>query len=81
MSCKDKSIKVCLGPGCKAWGAKRVLRSLKCHFKQAPETMVGTTPCMNRCGGGAAVKVGSRKTPCKVRESQDAVGSVLSRLQ
>jgi len=81
MSCKGKSIKVCQGPGCKAWGAKAVLRTLKCHFKQAPETMVGTSPCMNRCGGGAAVKLGSRKKPCKIRETHAAVDHVLGRLQ
>lgn len=81
MSCKDKSIKVCQGPGCKAWGARAVLRNLKCHFKQAPETVVGTSGCMNRCGGGAAVKVGMRKKTCKIRESHAAVDHVLDNLK
>jgi len=76
----EKSIKVCQGPGCKSWGSKNVLRTLKCHFRSHPEEMgqVGTSPCMNRCGGGAAVQIDdSPDEVIKVRKPGDLIRKLL----
>lgn len=79
MMSRDKSIKVCQGPGCKAWGSKSVLRTLKCHFRQHPEMMgqVGTSRCMGRCGGGAAVQIDSQDRVVKVRKVEEILRKLL----
>lgn len=79
---REKQIKVCQGPGCKAWGSKNVLRTLKCHFRHHPDSLgqVGTSPCMNQCGGGTAVQVDAPGRVVKVRKAGDVLRQLLRKL-
>ena len=60
-----KRIKICTGPGCRAWDselmAKRMIGS-----KNAPEIL--TVTCMDKCGGGASVRLKDRGKIFKLRE-------------
>lgn len=81
MTGHDTSIKVCQGPGCKAWGSKNVLRTLRCHYREHPEAMgqVRGARCMGRCGGGAAVQIDSPDRVIKVRKPKDVLLKLLRR--
>jgi NADH:ubiquinone oxidoreductase subunit E len=72
-----QQIKVCTGPGCKAWNSKGVLsifwkttrKSLGKKYKVCPVS------CMKRCGGGVAVEVPSDKKLFKFREPGEALST------
>ena len=71
-------IKVCQGPGCRAWGAQGLIDRIKELIKEAPEKpKVCSSSCMNRCGGGAAVEVVSRQTIVKIKNSPEPLETVL----
>ncbi len=66
------TIKVCQGPGCKAWGAEGLLKELvnRTGIKSSKNgKKVCGAPCMNRCGGGTSVLVGDDQSFMKIRES------------
>lgn len=71
-------IKVCQGPGCRAWGAKGLIQRIRVLIKEAPEKpKVCSTACMNRCGGGTSVEVVSQRTFVKIKNSPEQLQSML----
>jgi len=78
-----KTIKVCQGPGCKAWGSETLLRHLRLQFKWDPQSgckRVYASPCMNRCGGGTSVELEDSRNLLKVRDISQAIESALCTL-
>ena len=71
-------IKVCQGPGCRAWGAQGLVDRIKSLIEDSPEKpRVCSSSCMNRCGGGASVEVVSRQTFVKIKNSPEQLQSML----
>jgi hypothetical protein len=71
-------IKVCQGPGCRAWGAQGLIRRIKALSEGVSEKpRVCSSSCMNRCGGGASVEVVSRQTFVKIKNSPEQLESML----
>ena len=71
----SKVIKICKGPGCKAWNSE-------CMVKEIRNTQgfqgVCLVPCMDKCGGGVSVQVEENGEVLKLRETdevKDLIGS------
>ena len=74
----ENVIKVCQGPGCRAWGAQGLMNRIKAMLDQAIEKpKVCSSSCMNRCGGGTSVEVVSQQTFVKIKNSPEQLQSVL----
>jgi NADH:ubiquinone oxidoreductase subunit E len=71
-------IKVCQGPGCRAWGAQGLIDRIKALIEETTEKpKVCSSSCMNRCGGGTTVEVVSRQTFVKIKNSPEQLQSML----
>ena len=76
-----KVIKICRGPGCRAWGAEGLYSGLKALSEETRELQeVCSSRCMNRCGGGTTVELvssGVREAFVKVRNPGESLPSLL----
>jgi len=63
-------IKICVGPGCKAWNSETMASRLK--KLQSPRE-VSLVSCMNKCGGGVSVRLKDRGRIIKLREVKQVV--------
>ncbi len=61
-------IKICAGAGCKAWNSENLASLLK-QMPGANEVCL--VPCMNKCGGGASVRLKDRGKVLKLREAEE----------
>lgn len=74
----ENIIKVCQGPGCRAWGAQGLVDRIKAMIEESQEKpRVCSASCMNRCGGGTTVEVVSRQTIVKIKNSPEQLQSIL----
>lgn len=73
----SKQIKVCTGPGCKAWKSTTVLSVIWKIMRASLATKysVCPVPCMKRCGGGVAVELPFHGELLKFREPEEAVNA------
>lgn len=66
-------VKICKGPGCRAWESEKLLSLLleSCEGS-APETRIqaSSAPCLRRCGGGISVEILPHKRVLKFRGPQ-----------
>ena len=58
-------IKICTGPGCRAWGSERMAQRLT---KMPGAGEVCLVSCMDKCGGGASIRLKDRGKIFKLRE-------------
>ncbi len=72
-----KKLKVCTGPGCRAWESKKVL-ALCWRFKKRTNggeaVQVVPVRCLNKCGRGAVVRLSPSEKLLKLREPKEAFG-------
>ena len=62
----SKTIKICKGPGCKAWNSENMAK--KFSNTQGSQG-VCLVPCMEQCGGGASVQLEGDSEVLKLRET------------
>jgi len=67
-----KRIKICTGPGCRAWDAEIMAKRLA-KMQGAPVTVV---KCMNKCGGGTSIRLRDRGKIFKLRDSDEVVSLI-----
>ena len=60
-----KRIKICTGPGCRAWDAEVMAQRLRVMDKTNEILVV---KCMNKCGGGCSVRLKDRGKVFKLRD-------------
>lgn len=65
------SIKICSGPGCKAWASERIARELEGMDREGVKVFRVT--CMRKCGGGATIQVASSDEVLKMRTFEEAL--------
>ena len=65
-------IKICTGPGCRAWDAEKMANQLI----KMQGTPVSIVKCMNKCGGGTSIRLKDRGKVFKLRESKE-VGKLI----
>jgi len=58
-------IKICGGPGCRAWDSERMAQRLT---KMPGAGEVCLVSCMDKCGGGASIRLKDRGKIFKLRE-------------
>jgi len=66
-------IKICGGPGCRAWDSERMAQRLT-KMPEAGEVCLVT--CMDKCGGGASIRLKERGKIFKLRETAE-VGKLI----
>jgi hypothetical protein len=64
----SKIIKICKGPGCKAWNSEYMAK--KFSNTQGSQG-VCLVPCMEKCGGGVSVRIEGNGEVLKVRETDE----------
>jgi hypothetical protein len=72
---RKQNVKICKGPGCRAWSSDRIARELG-EIREAlglEGIQVCRVPCMKVCGGGASIRVNSNRKIVKLREVDDVV--------
>ncbi len=70
---KIKKIKICKGPGCKAWEAEQIPKHLV-RLKDLIDREgyeIHYVSCINKCGGGACVQMAPGKQLFKLRKPQE----------
>ena len=68
-----KRVKICTGPGCRAWDAEFMVNRLRCMDKNCGVMVV---QCMDKCGGGVSIRLKDRGKVFKLRD-QDEVGNLI----
>jgi hypothetical protein len=69
----SKIIKICKGPGCKAWNSEYMAK----QFRNAQGSQgVCLVPCMEKCGGGVSVQFEDNGEVLKLRET-DKVAHII----
>ena len=75
-------VKICNGPGCRAWDAQEILRELPETLSDFEESLkVCEAACMNKCGGGVTIQVNNEsKNLIKVRKPHQAIDKILPQI-
>jgi len=68
-------IKICGGPGCRAWDSERMAQRLT---KMPGAGEVCLVSCMDKCGGGASIRLKDRGKIFKLREMAE-VGKLIKK--
>ena len=66
----SKTIKICKGPGCKAWNSEYMVEKLS---NTQGSHGICLVPCMEKCGGGVSVQVEDNGEVLKLRETDEVV--------
>lgn len=69
-----KTVRICLGAGCKAWGSEHILSLVQENMRRFPkfeDYQLLAEGCMNKCGGGASIDMDGRLF--KARDMEKAV--------
>ncbi len=69
----SKRIKICTGPGCRAWDADFMAKRLKIMDKK---NEILTVTCMDKCGGGCSVRFKDHGKVYKLRERSELVNLI-----
>ena len=75
---QERKVKICKGPGCKAWSSDRIARELQ-EIREALDLepiRVCRVPCMKVCGGGASVRVNAKSEIVKMKEVDDVLNAL-----
>jgi NADH:ubiquinone oxidoreductase subunit E len=57
---KSKTMRICTGAGCRAWGSEKILSVFKeslNQFSGLPKYRLQAEGCMSKCGGGASINM------------------------
>ena len=66
-------IKICKGPGCKAWNSEYMAKEFR--NKQGSQD-VCLVPCMEQCGGGVSIQFDDDGEVLKLRETDEFVNLI-----
>ena len=75
---REQKVKICKGPGCKAWSSDLIARELL-EIREAldlNEVRVCRVPCMKVCGGGASIRVNEKRKIVKLKEVGEILGAL-----
>ncbi len=75
---REKNVKICKGPGCKAWASDRIARELLeiSDALDLSDVRVCRVPCMKVCGGGASIRVNGKQKIVKMKEAEEVLGAL-----
>lgn len=66
---REQNVKICKGAGCKAWSSDQIARELEeiRESSDLKEIKVCRVSCMGACGGGASIRVNSKRKIVKLK--------------
>ena len=70
-SSEIKNIRVCSGPGCRAWASEKLVRELE--GLEMERVKICRVACMKKCGGGTTVQVTPSNEVLKMRNFEEAL--------
>lgn len=75
ISMQEKNVKICKGPGCKAWSSDRIARELLeiSEGLDLNDVRVCRVPCMKVCGGGASIRVNGKRKVVKLKQAEEVL--------
>jgi hypothetical protein len=75
---QEQNIKICKGPGCKAWSSDQIARELLGIREELGlnEMRVCRVPCMKICGGGTSIRVNGKRQIVKIKEAEEVLGAL-----
>jgi hypothetical protein len=71
-----KEIKVCAGPGCKAWASDKIASELE--GLELEGYRVCRVSCMKKCGGGTTVQTDFSGEPVKMHNPEEVLQVLLA---
>ena len=74
-SSKFSYIKICSGPGCKAWASEKIARELE--GMEVEGIKICRVACMKKCGGGLTIQVASSNEVLKMRTFEAALDALV----
>ena len=75
---QEQNVKICKGPGCKAWSSDRIARELLEISEELDlnEVRVCRVPCMKVCGGGASIRVNGKRKVVKLKQAEEVLSAL-----
>jgi hypothetical protein len=75
---QDQNVKICKGPGCKAWSSDQIARDILGIRETLGLNSVHVcfVPCMKVCGGGASIRVNRKRNIVKLKHAEDVLGAL-----
>jgi hypothetical protein len=72
---QEQKVKICKGPGCKAWSSDKIARDILGVRKSLGLNAVHVcrVPCMKVCGG-TSIRVNGKQNIVKLKHAEDVLG-------
>ena len=72
---QEQNIKICKGPGCKAWSSDQIAHDLLEISEELGlnEVHVCRVPCMKVCGGGTSIRVNGKRKIVKLKQAEEVL--------
>jgi hypothetical protein len=73
MPMQEQNVKICKGPGCKAWSSDQIAREI-IGIRESlglKAVRVCRVPCMKVCGGGTSIRVNGKQNIVKLKHSKE----------
>ena len=73
---QEQNVKVCKGPGCKAWSSDQIAREILGIRESLGlnGVRVCRVPCMKVCGGGTSIRVNGKRNIVKLKHAKEVFG-------
>jgi hypothetical protein len=78
MTMQKQNVKICKGPGCKAWSSDQIAREIIGIQESLGVNAVRVcrVPCMNVCGGGTSIRVDGKRNIVKLKYSEEVLSAL-----
>jgi hypothetical protein len=78
MPMQEQNVKICKGPGCKAWSSDHIAREILGIQKSLclKAVRVCRVPCMKVCGGGISIRVNEKRNIVKLKYAEEVLGAL-----
>jgi hypothetical protein len=75
---QEQNVKICKGPGCKAWSSDQIANELLEIREELGlnEVRVCRVPCMKVCGGGTSIRVNGKREIVKLKQAEEVLGAL-----
>jgi hypothetical protein len=75
---QEQNVKVCKGPGCKAWSSDQITREILEIRESLRLNTVGVcrVPCMKVCGGGTSIRINGTRNIVKLKHAKEVLGAL-----
>jgi hypothetical protein len=78
MPMQGQNLKICKGPGCKAWSSDQIASEILEIRESLGLNLVDVcrVPCMKVCGGGTSIRVNGKRNIVKLKHAEDILAAL-----